>query len=133
MGVGGQHHAPAALTLGKRPGTHCIGGWWAPGPVWTVAENLAPPTGIQSPDLPARSECIIYYTLTIINVTCYQYCRALSTVTFYTIVNTAIYCYFMNLAVYRTTNFTVLYKASGHLEPFTNIIPCTILSLVVNL
>ena len=27
MGVGGQHHAPAALPPGKRPGTHCIGGW----------------------------------------------------------------------------------------------------------
>ena len=23
-GVGGQRHAPAALTPGKRPGTHCI-------------------------------------------------------------------------------------------------------------
>jgi hypothetical protein len=28
---------------------------WAPGPVWTVAENLAS-TGIRSPDRPARSE-----------------------------------------------------------------------------
>ena len=28
---------------------------WAPGPVWTGAENLIP-TGIQSPDRPARSE-----------------------------------------------------------------------------
>ena len=27
MGVGGQRHAPTALPLGKRPGTHCIGGW----------------------------------------------------------------------------------------------------------
>jgi hypothetical protein len=26
MGVGGQRHAPAALLLGKRPRTHCIGG-----------------------------------------------------------------------------------------------------------
>jgi hypothetical protein len=26
MGVGGQRHASAALPLGKRPGTHCIGG-----------------------------------------------------------------------------------------------------------
>jgi hypothetical protein len=30
---------------------------WAPGPVWTGAENLAP-TGIQSPDRPARSELV---------------------------------------------------------------------------
>jgi hypothetical protein len=28
---------------------------WAPGPVWTGAENLAP-TGIRSSDRPARSE-----------------------------------------------------------------------------
>ena len=30
MGVGGQSHAPAALPPGKRPGTHCIGGWVGP-------------------------------------------------------------------------------------------------------
>jgi len=27
MGVGGQRHAPAALPVRKRPGTHCTGGW----------------------------------------------------------------------------------------------------------
>jgi len=26
-GVGGQRHAPAAVSLEKRPGTHCTGGW----------------------------------------------------------------------------------------------------------
>ena len=31
---------------------------WAPGPVWTGAENLAPPTGIRSPDRPAPSESL---------------------------------------------------------------------------
>jgi len=30
---------------------------WAPGPVWTGAENLAP-TGIRFPDHPARSESL---------------------------------------------------------------------------
>ena len=30
---------------------------WAPGPVWTGAENLAP-TGIRSPDRPVRSESL---------------------------------------------------------------------------
>jgi len=30
---------------------------WAPGPVWTGAENLAP-TGIRFPDRPARSESL---------------------------------------------------------------------------
>jgi hypothetical protein len=29
-GVSGQHHAPAALPRGKRPGTHCIGGCVGP-------------------------------------------------------------------------------------------------------
>jgi len=28
--VCGQRHAPAALPPGKRPGTHCIGGWMGP-------------------------------------------------------------------------------------------------------
>ena len=46
MRVGGQRHAPAALPPAK-----------APGPVWTAAENLAP-TGIRSPDRPARSESL---------------------------------------------------------------------------
>jgi hypothetical protein len=30
---------------------------WAPGPVWTDAENLAP-TGIRSPDRPDRSQSL---------------------------------------------------------------------------
>ena len=30
MRVGGQLHAPTALAPGKRPGTHCIGGWVDP-------------------------------------------------------------------------------------------------------
>jgi hypothetical protein len=30
MVVGGQRHAPAALPSGKRPSTHCIGGWLGP-------------------------------------------------------------------------------------------------------
>jgi hypothetical protein len=31
---------------------------WAPGPVWSGAENLAYPTGIRSPDRPARSQSL---------------------------------------------------------------------------
>jgi hypothetical protein len=42
-GVSGQQHAPNALYPRGRPGTHCTGGWVATGPVWTGAENLAPP------------------------------------------------------------------------------------------
>jgi hypothetical protein len=30
MRVGGQLHALAALPPGKRPGTHCTGGWMGP-------------------------------------------------------------------------------------------------------
>ena len=56
MGVGGQHHAPAAFTPGKTR-YPCTGGWVASEPVWIGAENLAP-TGIRSSDLPARSESL---------------------------------------------------------------------------
>jgi len=45
------------LYLQERRGTHCIGGWVAPSAVWTGAENLVP-TGIRSPDPPARSESL---------------------------------------------------------------------------
>jgi len=41
-GVSGQSHAQVALSPGKRPGTHCIGGWVDTGPVWTGTKNLAP-------------------------------------------------------------------------------------------
>ena len=30
MGVDGKRHAPAAIPPGRRPGTHCIGGWVGP-------------------------------------------------------------------------------------------------------
>ena len=57
MGMGGQHHAPAALHPGKRPDADCIGAWAGPGPVWTGTENLHP-SGIRSPDRPFRSESL---------------------------------------------------------------------------
>ena len=52
MGVGGKRQAPAALPPGKTryPLYRSLGG-----PAWTVVENLTP-TGIRSPDHPARSE-----------------------------------------------------------------------------
>ena len=55
MGVGGQHHAPAAFTPGKDPVPIVQEAGWASEPVWIGAENLVP-TGIRSPDLPALSE-----------------------------------------------------------------------------
>ena len=57
MGVGGQRHALAALPPGKDPVPIVQEAGWAPGPVWMGAENLAP-TGIRSPDRPARSESL---------------------------------------------------------------------------
>ena len=54
MGLGGQRHAPTALSSVKKPGTHCIGSWVAPRAGLLGAENLAS-TGIRSPDRPARS------------------------------------------------------------------------------
>jgi hypothetical protein len=56
-GVGGQRHAPAAFTPTKDPVRIVQEAGWAPGSVWIGAENLAP-TGIRSPDLPARSKSL---------------------------------------------------------------------------
>ena len=53
----GQHHASAALPLGKDPVPIVQEAGWTPGPVWTGAENLAP-TGIRSPNRPASSELL---------------------------------------------------------------------------
>jgi len=39
----GQLHAPANLYPGKDPVPTVQEAGWAPGPVWTGAENLAPP------------------------------------------------------------------------------------------
>ena len=53
--VGGQFHAPP-ISAGKRPAAQAAG--WAPRLVWTGAVNHAPPTGIRSPDRPARTESL---------------------------------------------------------------------------
>ena len=57
-GVGGQRHAPAALNPGKRPGTHCIGGWVDPRAGLDGCGKSRPRTGIRSPDRSARSESL---------------------------------------------------------------------------
>jgi hypothetical protein len=54
MGVGGHRHAPAALPSGKRPGTHCIGGWMG---CRAGLEDLAP-IRIRLPHRPARSKLL---------------------------------------------------------------------------
>jgi hypothetical protein len=55
--VRGQRHAPAAFYPGKDPVPIVQEAWWAPGLVWTGAENFAP-TGIRSPDRPAHSQSL---------------------------------------------------------------------------
>jgi len=52
-GVGSQRHALAIIPPGKDPVPIVQEAGWAPGPVWTGAENLAS-TAIRSPDRPAR-------------------------------------------------------------------------------
>jgi hypothetical protein len=50
-------HPGRSLLPGKDPVPIVQEAGWAPGPVWTGAENLAP-TGIRSPDRPARSQSL---------------------------------------------------------------------------
>jgi len=60
--VRGQRHALAAPYPRERPGTHCTGGWGASGPVWTDAENLAPPRFDPRSVQPAGSRYTDYAT-----------------------------------------------------------------------
>ena len=53
----GQRHALAAFYPGKDPVPIVQEAGWAPGPIWTGAENLAS-NGIRSPDRPARSQSL---------------------------------------------------------------------------
>ena len=53
----GQRHASAALYPREIPVLIVQEAGWAPGMVWTGAENLAP-NGIRSPDRPARSQSL---------------------------------------------------------------------------
>jgi hypothetical protein len=57
-GVGSQLHALAALPPAKRCGTHCTGGCVGPRTGLDGCEKSRPPTRIQSPDRPARSESL---------------------------------------------------------------------------
>ena len=51
----GSASRPGQFTPGKDPVPIVQEAEWAPGPAWTGAENFAP-TGIRSPDRPARSQ-----------------------------------------------------------------------------
>jgi hypothetical protein len=54
---GGSAPLPGRFIPGKGPVPILQEAGWAPGTVWEGAENLAP-TGIRSPDRPARSESL---------------------------------------------------------------------------
>ena len=58
MGVGAKHQAPVAYTRERDWVPIVQEAQWALQPVWTGTEkgNSLSPTGVRSPDLPARSE-----------------------------------------------------------------------------
>jgi hypothetical protein len=75
---GWQTPRPRRFTPWERSCTHCLGGRLALGPVWTGGENVAP-TGIRSPDVPARTEPLyLLENNQIIDLTCYSVLDALS-------------------------------------------------------
>jgi hypothetical protein len=53
-GVGGQHHAPAALPPGNKTDTHCTDEWFGIG-VSLGGYGKSSPTGVRNPDRPAPS------------------------------------------------------------------------------
>jgi hypothetical protein len=55
LGAGWSKSRPSRFTPGKDMVPIVYESGWAPEPVWTGVENLAP-TGIRFPDRPARSE-----------------------------------------------------------------------------
>ena len=57
MGVSGQRHAPAVLPPGKKPGTHCTGGWVGPRASLDGCEKLGHHRG-SFPDRTALSESL---------------------------------------------------------------------------
>ena len=66
--VGWSTPRPGRFTPAKDPVSIVRKAGWAPGPVWTDAENLAP-TGIRSPDRAVLSESL--YRLSYRGPVCY--------------------------------------------------------------
>jgi len=67
--VRGQLHVQAAPYPRERPGTHCTGGWVGlrAGLDWCGRSR---PTGVRSPDRPARSQSIYIYIYVYIYTVC---------------------------------------------------------------
>jgi hypothetical protein len=63
MGVGGQRHAPAALPLGKRPSTHCIGGWVGPRAGLDGLRKISPPPGFDPWTVQPLASCYTDYAI----------------------------------------------------------------------
>ena len=57
-GRGCQRHVPVSIPTKNQPKPIIQEAGWAPGPVRPGAEDLPPPNGIRSQDLPARSESL---------------------------------------------------------------------------
>jgi nuclear pore complex protein Nup62 len=70
---GGQRHAPAALPLGNKPYSHCIGNWVGPRAYLDACVKSHPPTGIRSPHCPACNESILTHTHTHVCMYIYIY------------------------------------------------------------
>jgi hypothetical protein len=62
-GVGGHCHAPAALPLGKRPSTHCIGGWVGPRASLDRCRKSRPPPGFNRWTFQPVTNCCTNYTI----------------------------------------------------------------------
>ena len=63
--MGGQCHIPATLPPGKRPGTHCIGGWVGHRASLDGRENLAPPPGFDPQTFQPVASHYIDYTIPV--------------------------------------------------------------------
>jgi len=58
MGVCGQRNVPAVLPPGRRPGTHCIGGWMGPRAGLDGCGKSLPPPGFYPRTVqPVASRC----------------------------------------------------------------------------
>ena len=73
MGVGDQPHAPAVSTPGKDPIPIVQEAGWAPWPVWTGAENFAPPGFDPRTVQPVASRYTDYATRATAYIIIFQY------------------------------------------------------------
>jgi hypothetical protein len=61
--VGGHCHALAALSLGKIPGTHCVGGWMGPMASLDWCRKSRPPLGFDPCIVQPVTSCCTDYTV----------------------------------------------------------------------